>query len=64
MGLSKDSEDALAITKWKLPGVVFGTLAISDLCRQRQQATSAAGASVGFLLLPLILRRYSKGTCL
>jgi hypothetical protein len=64
MGLSKDSEDALAITKWKLPGVVFGTLEVSDLCRQKQRATLAAGASVGFLLLSLTLRRYSKGTCL
>jgi hypothetical protein len=62
MGLSKDSEDAIAITKWKLPGVVFGELYVPDLCRQRQQATSAAGALVGFLLLLLIFCRYSKGT--
>jgi hypothetical protein len=42
MGIGKDSEDALAITKWKLPGQVTYILN-SDLTRIQTKATGDFG---------------------
>ena len=41
MGISKDSEDALAITKWKLPGQV------QSLCQARLMIQAKAAGDFG-----------------
>ena len=48
MGISKESEDALAITKWKLPGQVQANflLPLIVLSRLEQQAISGEDALV------------------
>lgn len=52
MGIGKDSEDALAMTKWKLPGqVIYLEELISHSPRQRQLAISAVDVLVATLTL-------------
>ena len=47
MGIGKDSEDALAITKWKLPGqVLYSPNKGSNSFRQKQQVISVVDVLV------------------